>query len=72
MTAVPVEQSDLPPFTNQRARCGNRRLIRVTSTATARRRTVTTSHGCVSAGTAGSSGVARNRGAVHCRPLEEP
>jgi hypothetical protein len=32
MTAAPVEQSDLPPFSNQRARCarcGNRRLIRV-------------------------------------------
>ncbi|HEY7371193.1 MAG TPA: hypothetical protein VIF57_03375 [Polyangia bacterium] len=32
MTTAPVEEADLPPFTNMRARCarcGNRRLIRV-------------------------------------------
>jgi hypothetical protein len=32
MTTAPVEQADLPPFTNHNprcVRCGNRRLIRV-------------------------------------------
>jgi hypothetical protein len=29
MATAPVEEADLSPFTNMRARCGSRRLIRV-------------------------------------------